>query len=242
MDMNGIPENQKLEFALNVKVPGGIEKKCTKCKVVKSLNEFCRDKTKRDGFQCACKECYKKKRIIGAERIKETKRQWCRMNSEKVKKANRQSYKRNIKKRLEARRQWRKANPEKYREIYLKTSKKQRSTIEGKLNNRIGSAIAKALRNNKNFYHWETLVGYTIDQLKKHLEKKFTKDMTWELFSQGKIHIDHIIPKSKFNYEKPEDLDFKCCWGLKNLQPLWAKDNISKHAKINKFFQPSLIF
>jgi len=46
--------------------------------------------------------------------------------------------------------------------------------------------------------------------------------------------------ESVFNFSKPEDMDFKRCWALSNLQPLWAADNFSKHAKLKKPFQPSM--
>lgn len=29
----------------------------------------------------------------------------------------------------------------------------------------------------------------------------------------------------------PDDPEFRECWALSNLQPLWAKDNMSKHAR-----------
>ena len=99
-----------------------------------------------------------------------------------------------------------------------------------------------SLKGKKSGRGWETLVGYTVKQLEKHLKKRFADGMTWGLFLQGKIHIDHKIPISVFNYEKPEDDDFKKCWALKNLQPLWAKDNVSKNNNLDKHFQPSLIF
>ena len=63
--------------------------------------------------------------------------------------------------------------------------------------------------------------------------------MCWDNY--GKWHIDHIIPKSVYNYTKPEHTDFKRCWALKNLQPLWASDNLSKNDKIDKPFQQALL-
>jgi hypothetical protein len=36
-----------------------MEKKCTKCKEVKSLDEFCKDKSKKSGKSSRCKTCYK---------------------------------------------------------------------------------------------------------------------------------------------------------------------------------------
>jgi len=55
-------------------------------------------------------------------------------------------------------------------------------------------------------------------------------------------HIDHIIPKVVFNFKKPEDEDFKRCWAMSNLRPLWSHDNLVKNTKIYKHFQPRLIF
>ena len=64
-----------------------------------------------------------------------------------------------------------------------------------------------------------------------HLEKQFTDGMTWEKFLRGEIWMDHIKPISKFNYVSSEDIEFKECWSLNNLQPLWAKDNRRKYNK-----------
>jgi hypothetical protein len=34
-----------------------------------------------------------------------------------------------------------------------------------------------------------------------------------------------------FKFETPEDPDFKACWALSNLRPLWSTDNIRKSDK-----------
>jgi hypothetical protein len=56
----------------------------------------------------------------------------------------------------------------------------------------------------------------------------------------GEWHIDHIIPKSAFNYESPEHYDFRRAWALTNLQPLWAAESATKRNKLDRPFQPSL--
>ncbi|KKM70439.1 hypothetical protein LCGC14_1440750 [marine sediment metagenome] len=66
--------------------------------------------------------------------------------------------------------------------------------------------------------------------------------MTWENYGKGGWEVDHIIPKSVFNYTKPEDEDFNRCWALKNLQPMWGPENQSKNAKLETHFQPMLVF
>lgn len=108
-----------------------------------------------------------------------------------------------------------------------------------KLNCYISTAMWRSLKGSKGGEFWLNLVGYTFNELKKHLEKQFVNGMTWDNY--GKWHIDHKIPISVFNFTKPEDNDFKRCWALKNLQPLWAKENQLKGAKITEHFQPSLL-
>jgi len=100
-------------------------------------------------------------------------------------------------------------------------------------------SIWESLDGSKNGRRWESLVDFTLDQLMKHLAKKFKPGMTWE--NRGEWHIDHKIPLSAFNFETPDDLDFRRAWALKNLQPLWAIDNLKKGAHLSKPFQPSLL-
>lgn len=72
----------------------------------------------------------------------------------------------------------------------------------------------------------QEILGCDFDYLKKHLEDKFQEGMSWDNY--GKWHIDHIYPISK---AKDFEHLLECC-NYKNLQPLWAFDNISKSNKI----------
>ena len=73
-------------------------------------------------------------------------------------------------------------------------------------------------------------LSYTVDELMEHLEKKFVDGMNWDNY--GKVwHVDHIKPASWFSYKSTEDKEFQECWALSNLQPLFAKDNLSKGNK-----------
>jgi hypothetical protein len=53
--------------------------------------------------------------------------------------------------------------------------------------------------------------------------------MSWENY--GKWHVDHIRPKASFHYTNPDDEEFKQCWALRNLRPLWGKENSAKKDK-----------
>jgi len=72
------------------------------------------------------------------------------------------------------------------------------------------------------------LVGCTKEKFWEHLEKQFKIGMTKENY--GKWHIDHIKPCASFDLTCPKQ-QLKC-FNYKNLQPLWASENLSKGAKI----------
>ena len=74
------------------------------------------------------------------------------------------------------------------------------------------------------------LLGYTLEELMSHLEALFTEGMTWDNY--GEWHVDHKIPMTSFNFETTDDREFKLCWCLDNLQPLWESDNLSKGTKL----------
>jgi len=139
--------------------------------------------------------------------------------------------KKNIEKRRIYKREWSKKHRAQIRSRSREIQKERYKTVKGKLDSRMGTDIYKALCGRKSGRSWESLVGYGVDELTKHIESLFTGGMCWEHYLQGKIHIDHIVPKIRFYYKKPEDLEFKVCWGLANLQPLWAQDNLSKNRK-----------
>lgn len=134
---------------------------------------------------------------------------------------------------------WRKNNPEKAREIQRRRDRKIRKTLKGNLDHRMEALVRNGLKNGKGGRKWEDLVGYTVEELKEHLEKQFEEWMTWDKFLKGEIVIDHIKPKSAFKYTSPDDPEFKKCWALENLQPL---EKIANFKKGNTFeVEPSYI-
>lgn len=67
-------------------------------------------------------------------------------------------------------------------------------------------------------------IGCTPEQLKTHFESLFQEGMAWENY--GEWHVDHKRPISSFKPEEWEQINH-----YTNLQPLWAKDNLSKKNK-----------
>jgi len=127
-----------------------------------------------------------------------------------------------------------KENEEKIKEYQKKYKRKrQKEDPIYRVNSSMSRGIYFSLKNNnlsKNRRHWENIVGYTIQDLKEHIEELFQPGMSWNNY--GRWHFDHIIPKSFFKFKSTDDVEFKYCWSLANLQPLWEKDNIKKIDKI----------
>lgn len=101
---------------------------------------------------------------------------------------------------------------------------------KNKLSCNMSTAIGQSLKGNKVGRHWETLIPYTLEDLKQHLKNLFQPKMSWDNY--GQWHVDHKIPKSKFKFTNFEDKEFQECWALKNLQPLWAEENQRKYNKL----------
>lgn len=106
----------------------------------------------------------------------------------------------------------------------------RRNNHNQRLSKYISNKIWLSLKGKKYGIHWQKLVGYTLEELKINLEQNFVEYMSWENY--GKWHIDHVRPVSSFNITSYHCEDFKKCWALSNLQPLWAIDNKRKYNKI----------
>jgi len=139
---------------------------------------------------------------------------------------------------IEKKNQWRKENPEKQKALAKKTRDKKRSDPKNRICESVSQGLRYYLKHKKEGKGWSLLLNFTSNELVRHLEKHFRPGMSWENY--GKWHIDHKVPVSVFNFKSAEDIDFKRCWDLKNLQPMWAAENISKGNRLSKPFQPSL--
>jgi len=187
-------------------------KRCSRCGIVKFVSEFYKNKkNKKDELFYRCKEC-----------VKKYSKKCYKNNPEKIK----ERYKNNSEKINKKSRKWREKNPEKRKEYNKKSIRNYRSIPKNRLSCNISSAIYLSLKGNKKGNHWENLIGFTLQDLIAHLEKQFKEGMNWE--NMGKWHIDHIRPIASFNFNSYKDKEFKECWTLENLQPLWASENLSK--------------
>jgi hypothetical protein len=133
-------------------------------------------------------------------------------------------------------REYRKAKFKRDAEAYQKhkdlTNKKRRQKIKTTPSLRLLCSLRSRLykyHKGKNSSTIRSLIGCTRDQLKRHLERKFKRGMTWDNYGSF-WHIDHIIPCSAFDHTNLAQV--KMCWHWTNLRPLEASANCSKGAKI----------
>lgn len=80
---------------------------------------------------------------------------------------------------------------------------------------------------------WEKELGYTLADLRAHLEAQFIAGMTWDNYAgnnewraQNVWVVDHIVPKTLFSREQSAR-----AFCLSNLRPLWAEQNMRKAAR-----------
>ena len=133
--------------------------------------------------------------------------------------------------------EWVKNNPERLKETKEKYKpKRNQRQRERRANDpnfkirlNLGSRICKAVKDGHKSARTLELLGCTVDELKEHLESKFEEGMTFDNY--GEWHIDHIKPCVSFDLTDPEEQ--RTCFNWVNLQPLWAKDNMSKGDKLD---------
>lgn len=121
---------------------------------------------------------------------------------------------------------WRKANAEKIRE---RARQRYQSNPAYRLRMTISAYLRWCLQHGKGGRKTEELLGFSMAQLREHLERQFHVGMGWHNY--GQWHIDHIVPISSFQFTTTEDPEFSACWALTNLRPMWAAENLRKADK-----------
>lgn len=226
-------------------------KPCTKCKIIKVLTDFPKDKSCKDGHRNVCLLCkaemHKKyhfeHRDIILQKMSEyreknkhilyPKQRECRKRKpEQYRLMRVNHYLKNREKVIAESRKYRRLNKETIaikdrirKRLYYKTS------VQFKLRNILRRRLFGCLRKGLYKKTGKTLniLGCSISFLIEHLEKQFKEGMTWQNYGRYGWHIDHIRPCSSFDLSLPEEQ--QKCFHYSNLQPLWAKDNLEKGCK-----------
>ncbi len=126
-------------------------------------------------------------------------------------------------------REWRLKNPDRSRSIIARQNATRRSKPMERVRDGISRGVWRALKGRKAGTKVEGILGYSMEDLRRHLERQFLKGMNWDNY--GKVwDIDHIIPLAYFNLTNPEECKIACNYN--NLQPLTKSDNSRKKDKI----------
>jgi len=204
-------------------------KNCTQCRRDLPLSEFSMRSASPDGLSYMCRGCAaqrgKQYRAARREAEAERRKDYRIRNSDYV-----SSYKR----------AWQDANREAYNAYmrrYRRTDKarsargqyeRSRASTDHRfrLDRNLSRQIRLSLAGSKQGRSWETLVGYSLDELMREIESKFQPGMGWENY--GDWHIDHVYCKALFRYQSAGDVEFRLCWALRNLTPMWGRENRAK--------------
>mgnify|MGYP001608696739 FL=1 len=106
---------------------------------------------------------------------------------------------------------------------------KRKNSLDARIKKSMSGQVANAIRD-KNYSRTFDIVGYSVKELMEHLKAQFEPGMTWENY--GEWEIDHFRPMTSFKMESKEDEEFKLCFALKNLRPLWSRENRRKRDKL----------
>lgn len=112
----------------------------------------------------------------------------------------------------------------KNKEYRMKDKVKPINMLCKAVRSRIGIALKRC--GYKKGSYTSTLIGLDYDKLKIYIENQFKKGMSWDNY--GEWHIDHKMPLSSAKTEE----ELLKLFHYTNLQPLWAKENLSKGSKI----------
>ena len=215
------------------------KKECRKCNKVLPIVSF----ETLDKYNCI--SCHKEQKKINNIKHNEYKKRRMRDDPEFRKRENKRKTLRDTKRRLTDD-EWRvrsnKMKRERFKERMkdpVKRKKHQESvnnkekrrrnsdpifTMKKRISTRIRNYMARCGYEKKTRTH--VILGIDWSGFKEHLERQFVNGMSWE--NRDRWHIDHIIPLATAQSED----DVIKLNHYTNLQPLWAKDNLSKGSKI----------
>jgi hypothetical protein len=200
-------------------------KTCTKCKRIKPLTEFHKDKRKADEYSCSCKICRNKiaenYRKNNKEKISLVGKERYENNKEKIKKYQYDN-KELISNRKQKRYQKNKVLVIKKNTAYQTARRKVDPLF--KLMCNLRTLIGNSMKNGGFTKTTKTaqILGCSFDEFKVHIENQFAEGMSWD--NHGEWHYDHVTPISWGQTEQ----EIIALNHFSNFQPLWEEDNLKK--------------
>lgn len=186
------------------------QKHCYGCDETKDLELFSNNRTKGDGKGCLCLECDRQYQARYRDKDREAHRKRARDRRRK--------------------------DPERHKE------KDNRRYQAQKLRRILSVAVRYALLSNnleKGQLSTVDILPDSIEDIKVRIELLFEWWMHWDNWgtydpttwddndpTTWKWQLDHIDSQAKLPFSSIDDPNFRMCWGIDNLRPLSAKQNV----------------
>jgi len=221
-------------------------KTCNKCKIEKELEEFGRNKAKKDGRVSLCKRCanvyFKKYYKDNKADLREKHEAYRKANKERIAKYKKQWRIDNKKRVAEYGKQWKEDNKERLAKKRQEYEKERRAADPiYRIVRNMRCRMNHALNGTAKLSSSVELLGCTPDQWRDHLESQFTEGMAWG--QHGRWQVDHVIPCAAFDLTKKKHQRYAFHWS--NTQPLWTEANLKKSdnyepKELEKYLQSEL--
>ena len=232
-------EKELVEFSAHPATKDGKQSQCKSCAKAYILANKDRLRARADKYYKDNKEKllkYNKEKQLeyykkNKEKKLEYRKKYYKQNKEKQLEYQKKHYKENKEKKSEYAKKHYKENKEHYAEYAKKyQTERYHSDPDFKLSclvRQFCCRVTNAVKEDKELRSLEYL-GCSIAEFKAHIESQWQEGMTWENHSKDGWHIDHIKPLDWFikNSDDPWQANH-----YTNLQPLWAKENLSKNNK-----------
>lgn len=202
-------------------------KKCRKCEESKNIELFYSNGKYINSF---CIECDKARKALYRKNNKTKIDAWQKIyrseNKRKINAKNRVLYLQNKESVCNRTKKYKEENSEWYRKYKREYYQNPKNKLIRSMRRGVWGCLCGKQKTSRTFDY----IGCTVEELWKHLESQFIEGMTRDNY--GEWHVDHVKPIDSFDFDT--DLESELCkaWHYSNLQPLWAKDNLSKGKRI----------
>jgi len=204
-------------------------KECTKCKMQKRLNEFCKNKRYKSGYCSWCKSCNNTK-------VRELSQKYSRLETREVKEKKVCYQCKQEKSALEytKNRCCKDGLDNKCKKCKIKNnnmySKARKQYDPGfKLLTNMRSRLSNVLRGKSKSQTMKYLISIDFETFSKWIKFQFEEGMSMDNYGSAWCH-DHVLPISSFNLLDEEELHKAMNW--MNIRPMQPLKNIKKSNKI----------
>lgn len=227
------------EFGKNKNSSDGRKSECNVCRCEKQKIYYQKHKDEKKTYDIEYN-------IRNRDKKNKRSNEYYKNNKDKVSETNKKSRKKRERELIEAGEivEYKKRKSEYNKAYYIKNKdtlgKKRWDRIKNDTQSKIAYTLRRrlkdALKGKKKVGSAVRNLGCSVKEVKERLEKMFYshpetgEKMTWDNHGRYGWHIDHIIPLILFDLTDEKQIKIVCHYT--NLQPLWAKHNLSKGNKI----------